>query len=98
MGDDRLDMDWKLDLLTHLYTPLGTASNYSAIASLFTLQITAAPVKHFSSMMCFQQPFPTNGFYQWTFFSFPQLLSSEYITTEITQPAWGPRYIASGRT
>jgi hypothetical protein len=38
-------MDYILDLLT----PLGTTSNYSAIADLHTLQITTAPAKHFSA-------------------------------------------------
>jgi hypothetical protein len=40
-------MDWILDLLTNLYTPLGTASNYSAIANLHTIQIATAPAKPF---------------------------------------------------
>jgi hypothetical protein len=55
-------MDWWMDLLTHLYTPLGTTSNYSAIANLHTLQITTAPVKPFSSLLYLQQLFPSNGF------------------------------------
>jgi hypothetical protein len=41
----------ELDLLTHLYTPLETTSNYSAIANLFTLQITTATAKPFSSLL-----------------------------------------------
>jgi hypothetical protein len=36
--------------IDHLYTPLGTTSNYSAIADLYTLQITTAPAK--SSPVC----------------------------------------------
>jgi hypothetical protein len=43
----RKDMDWILDLLTNLYTPLGTTSNYSATADLHTLHITTAPAKPF---------------------------------------------------
>jgi hypothetical protein len=38
--------------INHLYTPLGTKSNYSAIANLHTLQITTAPVKPFFSLLC----------------------------------------------
>jgi hypothetical protein len=37
----------ELDLLTHLYTPLGSTSNYGATGNLHTLQITAAPAMHF---------------------------------------------------
>jgi hypothetical protein len=48
--------------INHLYAPLGTASNYSAIADLHTSQITAASAKPFSSLLCFHQPFPGNGF------------------------------------
>jgi hypothetical protein len=33
--------------IDHLYTPLGTTSNYSATADLHTLQITTAPAKPF---------------------------------------------------
>jgi hypothetical protein len=36
--------------IDHLYTPLGTTSNYSAIPNLHILQITAAPAK--SSPAC----------------------------------------------
>jgi hypothetical protein len=45
MCDYRWDMDWILDLLTTQYAPLGTTSNYSAIAKLHTLQITTALAK-----------------------------------------------------
>jgi hypothetical protein len=34
--DYRRGIDWILDLLTYLYTPLETASNYGAIADLHT--------------------------------------------------------------
>jgi hypothetical protein len=33
--------------IDHLNAPLGTTSNYNAIATLHTLQITTAPAKHF---------------------------------------------------
>jgi hypothetical protein len=65
-------MGWISDLLTPLYAPLGTTSNYSAIANLHTLQITTAPDKPFSSLMSRQQQFRGNGFEQWRFFSFPR--------------------------
>jgi hypothetical protein len=39
--------------IDHLYTPLGTVSNYSAVANLHTLQITTAPAKLFSSLQIF---------------------------------------------
>jgi hypothetical protein len=54
-----------------VYTPLGTTSNYSATANLQNSQITTAPAKPFPSLLCLQQPFPSNGFEQWSFFSFP---------------------------
>jgi hypothetical protein len=37
----------------HLYTPLRTTSNYSAIANLHTLQFTTAPVKSFKACCVF---------------------------------------------
>jgi hypothetical protein len=55
-------MDYILDLLIHLYTPLGTTGNYSAIAKLHILQVTTAPAKPFSSLMCLQQAIPSKGF------------------------------------
>jgi hypothetical protein len=61
-----------LYILTHLYTPLTTTCNYSAVADLHTLQTTKAPVKPFSSLLSFWQPFPTT-----------LLLSSEYPATEL---------------
>jgi hypothetical protein len=47
--------------IDHLYTPLGIASSYSAIADLHTLKITTAPSKPFSSLLC-HQLFLGNGF------------------------------------
>jgi hypothetical protein len=43
------------------YAPLATKSNYSAIANLRTLQITTAPAKPFSSLLCLHEPFPGDG-------------------------------------
>jgi hypothetical protein len=48
--------------IDHLYTRLGTTSNYSATTNLDTLQITIAAAKPFSSLLCLHQPFPGNGF------------------------------------
>jgi hypothetical protein len=53
-GDYGRDMDWGMDLLP-------TTSNYSAIANLHTSQITTAPDKPFTSLLC-HQPFPGNCF------------------------------------
>jgi hypothetical protein len=47
--------------IDHLYIPLGTTSNYSAIANLHILQITAS-AKPFPTLLCLHQPFPGNGF------------------------------------
>jgi hypothetical protein len=41
MGCDyRRGMDWILDLVTLLYTPLETTTNYGAIADFHALEIT----------------------------------------------------------
>jgi hypothetical protein len=40
-------MDWITGFIGHLYTPVGTTSNSSAISNLHTLQFTTAPVKPF---------------------------------------------------
>jgi hypothetical protein len=59
MGFDyRRGLDWWIGFIGHLYTPLGTTSNYSSIADLHTLPI----ITRFSpSLLCLQQPFPSNG-------------------------------------
>jgi hypothetical protein len=80
--DYRRGMDWILDL-THLYTPLGTANNCSAIANLHTLQIITASIEPFSGLMCLQQLFPSNGFQQCRFFGFP--CSRRYCPSNIPQ-------------
>jgi hypothetical protein len=46
----------------HLYAPLRTTSNYSAIANLRTLQIATAPAKPFSSLLFLHQLFPDSSF------------------------------------
>jgi hypothetical protein len=97
--------------IVHLYTSLGTTSSFSSIANLHTLQITTAPAKPSPSFLCPQQPFPSDRFQQWRFFSY--LCLCHYCPTNIphlntftnqllhftqlncTQPAWGPRYIDS---
>jgi hypothetical protein len=71
-------VDWIID---HLYAPLETTSNCSAVADLYTSQITAPPAKPFCSPLSLQQPFPRNGFWQWRFLSFP--LSRRYCLTNI---------------
>jgi hypothetical protein len=40
--------------IDHLYTPLGTSCNYSTITDIQALQITTAPAKPFSSLLCLQ--------------------------------------------
>jgi hypothetical protein len=43
-------MGYGLDIgfIDHLYAPLGTTSNYSAITNLHTLKITTAPAELFA--------------------------------------------------
>jgi hypothetical protein len=48
--------------IDHLYTSLGTTSNYSATVNLHNSQITAALAKPFSSLLCLNEPFLGNGF------------------------------------
>jgi hypothetical protein len=57
-------MGYGLDIgfIDHLYTPLVSTSNYSVTVNQHTLQITTAPAKPFSGLLCFQRPFPGNGF------------------------------------
>jgi hypothetical protein len=51
-----------MDLLTTYNTPLGTTSTYHVIANLHNSQITTAPAKTSSSLLCLHQPLPGNGF------------------------------------
>jgi hypothetical protein len=51
-----------IGFIDHFCTPIGTTSNYKAIADFHTLQITTAPAKPFSSLLCRQQPFPGKDF------------------------------------
>jgi hypothetical protein len=48
-------MGYGLDIgfIDHLYTPLGTTSNYSATANLRNSQITTAPTKPFPACCVF---------------------------------------------
>jgi hypothetical protein len=41
-------LDWMTGFIDTLYTPLGTAGNYSAVAILYTLQFTVAHALGFS--------------------------------------------------
>jgi hypothetical protein len=71
-----------MDLFAHLYTSLETTSNYSATANLQNSRFNTVRAKPFSSLVC-QQPFPSNGFQQWRFFSFPR--SRRYCPANIPQ-------------
>jgi hypothetical protein len=42
-----------IEFIDHLYTQLGTSSNYSAIANLYTLKITTAHAKSFPACCVF---------------------------------------------
>jgi hypothetical protein len=72
----RQDMDWIIGFIDHLYTPLVTIGNYSAIANLHTLKFTTAPAKHFPAC-CLNLPFPGNG--DFSAFS-AHVVSSQYRT------------------
>jgi hypothetical protein len=74
--------------IDHLYTPLGTTCNYRAIANLHTLQNTTVPSKPSSSLLCLRQPFSSNGFYNWKYFSFPRSL--RYCPVNIPQLTVAP--------
>jgi hypothetical protein len=47
-----IDGVWIGEWIYWLLTPLGTTGIYSAIADHHTLQITTAPAKPFSSLLC----------------------------------------------
>jgi hypothetical protein len=51
--DYRRVIDWKIGFIDHLYAPLGTTGNYSAIADLDTLEITTALPKPFPACCVF---------------------------------------------
>jgi hypothetical protein len=50
------------EFIDHLYTRLITTSNYSTTADFHSSQITTAPAKPFSSLLCFHQLFPGKDF------------------------------------
>jgi hypothetical protein len=72
-----------IGFIYHLYTSLGTTSNYSIVTNLHNSQITTAPAEPFCSQMYLQQPFPINGFQHRRFFSFPR--SHHYYPATISQ-------------
>jgi hypothetical protein len=82
--DYRRGMDWTLHLLTTC-TRLGTTSNCSATAYLHNSQITTAPARPFSSLLCLQQSFPSKRLLTVDILQLPALkssLSSEYPETD----------------
>jgi hypothetical protein len=48
-----------IGFLDHLYTPLGSKSNYGATANLRNSQITTAPAKHFPACYVFSRSLQT---------------------------------------
>jgi hypothetical protein len=84
-------MTW---FIGHLYTPLETASNYTGIADLHTLQIITAPATPFSSLPHLQHSYTSGDS------SAPRahVFTIRRISLNSTQPAWGPHYVASGGT
>jgi hypothetical protein len=44
----RGDIDWLIQFIGHLYTPLGTTNNYNTISNLHTLQFTVSHTLGFS--------------------------------------------------
>jgi hypothetical protein len=140
-----------IGFVDHLHTPLGNTSNYSAIANLHTLQITAAPLNLFLACCVFNsrslatasnsadssasrdhvvtvqwisrkwaltyqlttsfhftqlnfipgwRPFHTNllVFSSQADFQLNSLTHQPAASRHFAQPAWGARYVASGRT
>jgi hypothetical protein len=97
-----------IGFIDHLYTPLGSTSNYSAIANLHTLQITAAFFQPAISNSRFIATASNNGdssasrahvvtiqpiYRNWTLVTHQPATSRHF-----AQAAWGPRSIASERT
>jgi hypothetical protein len=82
-SDYRRGLDWWIGFIDHLYTPVATTSNYSALANLHTLQITTAPAKPFSSLLSSSAVSCKRLVIQWRFFSFPR--SRRYCPANIPQ-------------
>jgi hypothetical protein len=60
-----------------------TTNNYSATVNLHISHITAALDKPFPSLLCLQQPYPSNVFWQWRLFSVSR--SRRYCAANIPQ-------------
>jgi hypothetical protein len=81
-GDVRLQT-----VLCWILEPLGTTSNSSSNADIHNSR------QVFSSLQCFQQPFASNAFSQWRFFSFPRsgpifTASHAELNSQLTTPNW----------
>jgi hypothetical protein len=71
-------LDSRTDSLTTYTQDSELEAITSSTLNVHNSQITTAPAKPFSSLLCFHQPFPGNGFWQWRFFSSrDQVLSSQ---------------------
>jgi hypothetical protein len=95
--------------IDHLYTQLGSASNYSAIADLHTLPTTNRYTLSLLNLPCrthlsndgprlavISHQRPSLLFVGWL--STDNLPPDHFTSLHFTQPAWGPRYIAPERT
>jgi hypothetical protein len=76
-------MNWWTGLLTHFYTPLGTTT--TALTLIYTLYKSPQQPLNLFPACCLLQPFPSNGFYQWRFFSFPR--SDTLVTATHAEPS-----------
>jgi hypothetical protein len=67
----------ELDLLT-------ACTHHTELQVITALSlISTSPSETFYSLLCLQQPFPSNDFYQWKFYSFPR--SHRYCPANIPQ-------------
>jgi hypothetical protein len=91
--DYRWARDWILDLLTHLHTPLGSASNYSATANLHNIKMTTAKTKSSPACNVFNSRFLVTDVYSGdSSDSSPQILPLKFqyrtncaLSTELSQ-------------